>query len=397
MKISYFFWYNLNIMIFHNIPYRKKLLLSFIGFSLLIIFIIGIFIVFIIEKKHSDKTMITAEKLYHQKLSSLKSYIGEIEGKLFALKNSKFFIDYLHDMNEKNLKMAEEAFFNIAHCSSQIMQLRYIDTYGIERIRVDRNASNSSPYLVPRDQLQTKKNRYYFTQISQTPDNLVWYSNIDLNIEHGEVEKPIKPVLRVGLSHYENNTLQGILIVNIFMKDFLDTLVFSNEYDIYLIDKGDNILVSTDNSHNWSKYINLDKLTARNVKFSDLNLEVPIYSNTLDFNNGEALKIIIKPKNTSLIQALTEETKYILLLLILVFILSFPLAYFFSKYPAKLEKELEEYNNYLEIRVNKAIDLYKENEKMLFHQHRLAQMGEMISMIAHQWRQPLTTIMALVS
>jgi len=55
-------------------------------------------------------------------------------------------------------------------------------------------------------------------------------------------------------------------------------------------------------------------------------------------------------------------------------------------------EEIQALNNQLEIKVHKAILETARKEKLLQEQTRLAQMGEMISMIAHQWRQPLGAI-----
>jgi PAS domain S-box-containing protein len=62
----------------------------------------------------------------------------------------------------------------------------------------------------------------------------------------------------------------------------------------------------------------------------------------------------------------------------------------------ELETLLLAANRDLDQRVREAIEKNRIQEHHLMHQSRLAQMGELISMIAHQWRQPLSTIASIV-
>ncbi|MDK9693355.1 MAG: ABC transporter substrate-binding protein [Sulfurimonas sp.] len=61
----------------------------------------------------------------------------------------------------------------------------------------------------------------------------------------------------------------------------------------------------------------------------------------------------------------------------------------------KKNRELETLKEDLQYRVDEAVREMQQKESYMFHKSRLAQMGEMISMVAHQWKQPLSSIAAL--
>jgi signal transduction histidine kinase len=60
----------------------------------------------------------------------------------------------------------------------------------------------------------------------------------------------------------------------------------------------------------------------------------------------------------------------------------------------KKSQEIIEFNKTLQKRIKKELEINNKQYQQIMHQSKLAQMGEMISMIAHQWRQPLTAISA---
>lgn len=92
-------------------------------------------------------------------------------------------------------------------------QIRFLNETGMEIVRI--NFGGGNPYIVPDDELQNKANRYYFKETFKLGRGEVYVSPFDLNIEHGEIEWPLKPVIRFGTPVFDDkHHKRGIVILN---------------------------------------------------------------------------------------------------------------------------------------------------------------------------------------
>ena len=59
-------------------------------------------------------------------------------------------------------------------------------------------------------------------------------------------------------------------------------------------------------------------------------------------------------------------------------------------------QELQHLNRDLKLKVQYEVEQSRKKDQIMFHQSRLASMGEMIGNIAHQWRQPLNALVLII-
>jgi signal transduction histidine kinase len=172
------------------------------------------------------------------------------------------------------------------------------------------------------------------------------------------------------------------------------------------------------------KYIvnNLRTEKMKNTYYSEplnLNTKVINYISLLNtfyenpskevLNNIERISFFLLPyldKSVNLFEAESEEKTVALLnrenFILFGALLTLILEALFIVIPSikianKKEEELKELNTTLQLKIENAIKENRKKEKLLEQQFHLNQMTEMITNIAHQWRQPLSVISTIVS
>ncbi|MET0110657.1 MAG: EAL domain-containing protein [Candidatus Thiodiazotropha sp.] len=94
----------------------------------------------------------------------------------------------------------------------------------MEIIRVNR--SPQGPQTTPHRELQDKSNRYYFYEARNLNPKEIYISPLDLNKEHGRIETPFKPTIRLTTPVLNGvNEPIGFLVINYLAETMLQAFV----------------------------------------------------------------------------------------------------------------------------------------------------------------------------
>lgn len=192
-----------------------KLFLLFFVSSLL--FFLGITASFLFNESKVQKKVLmakerqTIEKLHRIINEDIKSVISDL---FFLSAHPKLRQILENDSPNLRRELAED-FKIFCDNSMHYDQIRFLDETGMEQIRVNFNQDKS--VSVSKGKLQNKAKRYYFTDTFALEPGRIFISPFDLNVEHGRIEQPIKPMIRFGTPvHDLSGQKRGIVLFNYF-------------------------------------------------------------------------------------------------------------------------------------------------------------------------------------
>ncbi len=151
-------------------------------------------------------------------------------------------------------KALERVFLAFSTNRKVYNQIRYIDEEGRELVRVDADGVKP-PRVVPRDWLENKRRRPYFSETMALGPGQVYASPLELNREREQIEVPYRPVIRYASPLFDDEgNRRGIVIINLNAGPLLDALYQEGQAaqkKVFVVDQEGFYLLSPDPAKRW--------------------------------------------------------------------------------------------------------------------------------------------------
>lgn len=357
-------------------------------------------------------------------LSLIFIFLRYEDEKRFLLEKQNFYIGKVQNIYNESKKSTDIFFLNRAYAN--------LDSYGIKTALVNKDNTALETLSLPRWNVLKKEH--------PSLQSMAFYDNefsllgvlgnvLTATMEGKSSEKEdfrsgfcyageflVYKIIVPALDEQEKNI--GFIVLSIepnyFLKEIKKLIGFSG----YII--SDNKIIDSKLAQNETydasllqAFLSLGDNATQNIAQNGRYFKIH-QINENDFSQGKSFDIIffqdITQEQIQLKEAIIESFFIASFLWMIVLVI---LNYSFNILIRRLEEshtqlrnkeeKLEQLNQNLETKVAQEIArrMKKENEvnekeRMLIHQNKLANMGEMIGNIAHQWRQPLSELSAIL-
>lgn len=257
------------------------------------------------------------------------------------------------NLTNSNLKLWRERlatiFKSMLNVNPSYTQIRYIGVAnnGMEIVRVNR--TSDTIFETHSSALQQKGGENYFKQGIKLAPGSIFFSDINYNKEHGKIQSPLEPTLRVLMPIYDDKQkLFGLLAINInitrYFRDILirahninDLILYNEHGDILLYDEKRGIVKFFDDKNTGDNKLLFHNRTYSKKSFfetlrDDDNLivvETPIYSNI--YRDHSPLNLITAESKANLIKREDFQVSSFIFWISLISLTSTILVYFFAK------------------------------------------------------------------
>ncbi|WP_304508508.1 sensor domain-containing diguanylate cyclase [Anaerotignum sp.] len=213
---------------------------------------------------------VKADEIKQAEIVSSEELLMDVEKTIVSNKVNRLTTDVLYvadtlrlgDISSGNYSGIEKLLLAFSDRKKIYDQIRYIDLDGNEVIRI--NYSEKGSYATSDQDLQNKKERYYFTDTINLKKNQIFISKLDLNIEHDEIEQPIKPMIRLSTPFYgSDGELHGIVVLNYYANDMLQQvkkIASTSRGYVFLLNSNSYWLYNGENSSKEWAFMYDDKL-----------------------------------------------------------------------------------------------------------------------------------------
>lgn len=208
----------------------KRFLLIFLPLLMLVTSLSLLF--YYIEAEHAkrERHIFETNEVEHvnQQMKAIINGFNFIKSDLIVLTGHTEMHNFLQTGEVHHKKALAEEFLQFSVAKGIYDQARFLDENGMEVLRVNFNKGNS--YIVPNDQLQLKRDRYYFKETFKLDKGEMFVSPFALNIEEAKIEKPLKPIIRFGTTVFDiYGQKRGIVVLSYLGENLINKIKFASK------------------------------------------------------------------------------------------------------------------------------------------------------------------------